>query len=294
MATPAFPQGYENDNTINIIPPASAPPEPNNNNANNDVIYTPDGDPETWQNFKEGFTEIEGKDDDEKKSANDINVSFKPDSKPIPPSNPNQHQNQIQNPVSIQSDPQSLHNDNNDIDIKQDQPLIEQKINMEISHYSITDTDISPSYIIKSLPDNKFNAASIVKNLQTNYIDTGLKLHMTSKRIEQFNNIIFQTSIKQRQLIRDEYTKLYADDLMNVIAKKFQYHQIYKQLISLLFMTELEVYTYCIEIAVRSMKNVKLLSSLLLIHDNQVEYFFYILTISNAEIPQFRISDFAT
>ena len=295
MATPAFPQGYENENALNIIQPPSAPPEPiNNNNSNNNVIYTPDGDPETWQNFQEGFNEnsneIEGK-DDEKKSINDINISSKPDPKPIPPSNPNQHQNKIPNPVSIQSDPQSLiqqnfnnnNNANNHIEIKQDRPLMEQKINMEISHYSITDTDIAASYIIKSLPNNKFNATSIVKNLQTNYIDTGLKLHMTSKRIEQFNNIIFQTNIKQRQLIRDEYKKLYADDLMDVIAKKFQYHQIYKQLVSLLFMTEIEVYVYCIEIAIRSMKNVKLLSSLLLIHDNQVQCF----CIFRCKIPMY-------
>ena len=254
MATPAIPKGYENENALNIVPPASAPPEPGYDE-DNEQLFTPDGDRGTWQNWnsKEGAfqNEIEGKNNDRKQDEKKSIAQ----SQPIHPAPPKQ--------LIEQKLPEP-----------QSQPQSEEKLEniiKEINHYSPSvKSNISPSYTIHPLPDTKFNAASIVKNLHENYIDTGLKLKMNAKRMEQFNNIIFQTNIAQRQLIKDEYKKLYEEDLLAVIDKKFQWHQIYKQLLSLLMMNNIEFHTYCIETAVRNIKSVKLLSSLILIHDNQV------------------------
>jgi len=101
------------------------------------------------------------------------------------------------------------------------------------------------------------------------FTESGLKLHMNAKRTEQFNAMIFKTNIKQRQEIRAKYKELYQENLMEVISDKFRWHQIYKEMLSLLMMTKQELYTHCIEVAVKSMKDVKILSSLMCIQDNK-------------------------
>eukprot|EP01084_Bolivina_argentea_P029712 55163_1 len=235
MTTPAFPKGYENENNLNIEHPPSAPTEPANYNEG--TIFTPDGDRETWQTFVEGIPGDKNTEnnDDEKKQQ-------------IQPAIPNNNMQSI-------TEQKIIDNIANIDDIK------------EIKHYNTSD-NIMASYIIKPLPAKDFNSTQIVQNLYK-YIDTGMKLKMTAKRMEQFNNIIFKTDIKQRQLIKTEYHKLYNEDLMSIISNKFTWHQIYKELLSLLMMSNQQLNTHIIETVLRTMKDIKLLCSILCICDNK-------------------------
>merc|ERR1719203_2122114 len=177
--TTANPLSIDNNIMDNIDSiPFASAPMEPKNIQNDFVPFTPDGDRETFPNEIEGGNDI----DDEKKEKEE-----------------EPHYPVLAAPKSVKQ--MGSNNNNKEIVIKSyDADLV-----------------VTPSYSINALSKTAFNAPMLVGNLHK-FIDTGMKMNMTPKRIEQFNNIIFQTSIRQRQKIKKEYHKLYQEGLMDVIG----------------------------------------------------------------------------